>query len=101
MGGPTENLNLVNQQQPTDDAHDFLLLLLPVTAAERSIGSLYIQNWKLPSRPCSPSSSCSSVFLCFFLPSDAYYAIVVKKDNFDAPLFDQLKSFVHLTASHH
>ena len=25
----------------------------------------------------------------------------MKKDNFDAPLFDQLKSFVHLTASHH
>ena len=39
-----------------------------------------------------------SFFLSLFLLSDAYYAIVVKKDNFDAPLFDQLKSFVHFTA---
>ena len=77
------------------------ILSIPVTAAERSIGSFCVYrigNFLLTQVPSSPSSSCSSVFLCFFLPSDAYYAIVVKKDNFDACLFDQLKRFVHLTA---
>ena len=29
---------------------------------------------------------------------DAYYGMIAKKDNFDAPLFDQLRSFVHFTA---
>ena len=32
---------------------------------------------------------------------DAYYAMVVKRDDFEAPLFDQLKSFVHFTAMTH
>ena len=50
-----------------------------------------------PDAPWRPTST-TSVSIELF---DAYYAMIAKKDNFDAPLFDQLKSFVHFTAMTH